>query len=89
LFHQQFCQNFTAYFRLQLLHRASYFGSFLTNAVTIEIIKNNLRKNCSALVPKMVMQLTPVGIIGLSFLKGNGLQGTMLYKNLSVIYGFS
>jgi hypothetical protein len=64
LFHQHVCRDFTACFRLKPLCRASYFGSFLTNAVAIEIIKNNLRKNCSALVLKMVMQLTPVGTIG-------------------------
>ncbi len=57
LFHQYFCWNFTAYLGLQLLQPAPYFGPFLPNAVAIKNIKNYLRKNCSALVPKILLKL--------------------------------
>ncbi len=60
LFCQHFCQNLAAYFRLQLLCRAPYFAAFSPNAVGIKIIKNYLRKGCSALAMKMLMKLTHV-----------------------------
>ncbi len=49
LFYQHFCQNFIEFFRLQLLHQALYFGTFLTDGVAIKGIKSYLRKSCSAL----------------------------------------
>jgi hypothetical protein len=49
LFHQHFLGNFTEYFRLQLLHRAPYFGASLQNDVAIKSIKNYMRKSCFAL----------------------------------------
>jgi hypothetical protein len=36
-----------------------YFGTFLPNAVTLKSIENYVRKNCSVLVPKVLMKLTP------------------------------
>jgi hypothetical protein len=55
LFHQHFCQKLTTCFRLQLLHREPNFGTYLPNAVAVKIIRNELRKICSALAPKMLM----------------------------------
>jgi hypothetical protein len=59
LFHQHFSRYFAAYFRLQHLHRGSHLGTFLPNAVAVKSIKNNLRKNCPSLEPKMLEKLTP------------------------------
>ncbi len=60
-----FCQhlrlNFTAYFMLQLLCSVPYFGTNLPNSVAAKIIKNYLRKICSALVPKRLVKLIPIG----------------------------
>jgi hypothetical protein len=58
LFHQNFFLNFTACFRLHLLHRAPYFGTFLPIVVAVKSIKYYLRKSCSALALKMWMKLT-------------------------------
>jgi hypothetical protein len=60
--HQHFCQNFAAYFRLQLLCRAPYFATFSLIAVGVKIIKNYLHKSCSALAMKMLAKLTPANI---------------------------
>jgi hypothetical protein len=60
LFHQHFCYNFTAYFSLQHFCQASYFDTFLPYAIALEIIENYLRKSCSALVPNMLVKLTPL-----------------------------
>jgi hypothetical protein len=62
LFCQHFCQNFAAYFRLQLLCRAPYFATFSPIAVGVKIIKNYLRQSCSALAIKMLVKLTPANI---------------------------
>ncbi len=59
LFHQHLHYNFTAYFRFYLLHLPSYFGPIFPNAVAIISIKNDLHKSCSALEPKMLVQLDP------------------------------
>jgi hypothetical protein len=54
-----FALNNSAYFMLQTLQRVSYFGVILTNAVVINSVKNYRRKSFSALVPKMLVKLTP------------------------------
>jgi hypothetical protein len=58
LFRQYFFLNFTACFRLHLLHRAPYFGTFLPNVVAVKSIKYYLRKSFSALALKILMKLT-------------------------------
>jgi hypothetical protein len=58
LFHQHVCQKFAACVRLQLLHRALYFGAILPNAVATKIAKNYVRKSFSASAPKMLVKLT-------------------------------
>ncbi len=55
LFHQHFCRNFTAHFRLQLLHRAPYFGTTLPTDVAIKNIK------MIYFGAKMLAELTPDG----------------------------
>ncbi len=59
LFHQHFCWNLTACFRLELWSTAPYLGTFLPNAVSIKCIKIYLQKNCSVLALKMLIKLTP------------------------------
>jgi hypothetical protein len=45
----------------QLLIGAPYFGAILPNAVAMKSKEHYHRKNCSALVPKMLVKLTPAG----------------------------
>ncbi len=44
------------------LCRAPYFATFSPIAVGVKIIKNYLRKSCSALAIKMLVKLTPANI---------------------------
>jgi hypothetical protein len=57
LFHQHFCCNFTACFRLQLLHRVPNFCTFLPSNIAIKSIDHCVPKNCSDLGPKMLVKL--------------------------------
>jgi hypothetical protein len=41
------------------MHRVPHFVVFLSSALTIKSIKNYPSKGCSALVPKMLVKLTP------------------------------
>jgi hypothetical protein len=59
LFKQHCCYNVTAYFRLQLLCPAPYFGAFLQNYVAVKTMKNYMRKSWSSLAPKMWLKLPP------------------------------
>jgi hypothetical protein len=59
LYHQQFCKNFTAYFRQQHLHRAPYFGTFYQMLMPLRAFKIISAKAANALAPKMLVKLTP------------------------------
>jgi hypothetical protein len=58
LFDKNLHQNFTAYFRLQLLHQAPYFGAILPKAVDIKSILNYLHKSCAVLAAKILEKFT-------------------------------
>ncbi len=69
---------FTAYFVLQLLYRAPYFGAFLPYDVAAKSIENVLHKSCfSALAKKMLVKLTSAcsGWSSLSYCHKNKLTG--------------
>jgi hypothetical protein len=57
LFHQHFCQNFNAYFWLQPLHRAPYFGTLVLNALAIKRIQNYLPQKLLCLGNKNVCEI--------------------------------
>ncbi len=59
LFQEYLWWKFAAYFRLQLLHWALYFVTFLPDAGAFKSIRNYLRKSYSALVLKMLMKESP------------------------------
>jgi hypothetical protein len=59
LFHQHFCQNFTAYFWLQPLHRAPYFGTLVPNALAIKRIQNYLLQKLICFVAKYFGEIVP------------------------------
>jgi hypothetical protein len=57
LFYQLLHRNFIAYFRLLLLHWASYFGAILLNAGAIKIARNLFAQKLLWLGAKMLVKL--------------------------------
>jgi hypothetical protein len=52
-------QNYAAHFKLQLLHRATYFGVILLSAVVTKSTGNYPGKHCSALALNMLVKSPP------------------------------